>query len=77
MLAPKTASGLFSFFSNSAFCHTNSLDSGGFGPGYKVAGGYSFVTDAGALANSSDPLTTCYGTRDYYAGGHGTHVAGS
>ena len=42
----------------------------GFGPGYKIAGGYSFVLDNGTLANGSDPLTTCYG------GGHGTHVSG-
>lgn len=43
----------------------------GFGPGHKIAGGYSFVLDNGTLANSSDPLATCYG------GGHGTHVSGS
>lgn len=43
---------------------------GGFGPGHKIAGGASFITDDGAVANSTDPLTTCYG------GGHGTHVAG-
>lgn len=42
----------------------------GFGPGKKIAGGYSFVLDNGTLSNSPDPLTTCYG------GGHGTHVAG-
>lgn len=42
----------------------------GFGPGKKIAGGYSFVLDNGTLCNSPDPLTTCYG------GGHGTHVAG-
>jgi subtilisin family serine protease len=43
---------------------------GGFGPGYKIAGGASFLTDDGQIANSADPLTTCYG------GGHGTHVSG-
>lgn len=42
----------------------------GFGPGHKVAGGFSFVDDKGTLGQSSDPLVTCYG------GGHGTHVAG-
>ncbi|PVH74102.1 subtilisin-like protein [Cadophora sp. DSE1049] len=42
----------------------------GFGPGFKVAGGYSFVSDAGMLVNGPDPLATCY--KD----GHGTHVAG-
>lgn len=42
----------------------------GFGPGKKIAGGYSFVLDNGTLSNSPDPLATCYG------GGHGTHVAG-
>lgn len=43
----------------------------GFGPGHKIAGGYSFLTDDGQIANSPDPLTTCYG------GGHGTHVSGT
>jgi subtilisin family serine protease len=43
---------------------------GGFGPGFKIVGGYSYTNDAGQLVNSSDPLATCYG------GGHGTHVAG-
>ncbi|TVY93472.1 Minor extracellular protease [Lachnellula willkommii] len=43
---------------------------GGFGPGHKIAGGASFIMDDGNVANSTDPLTTCYG------GGHGTHVAG-
>ncbi|KUJ11409.1 subtilisin-like protein [Mollisia scopiformis] len=42
----------------------------GFGPGHKVAGGYSFVLDNGTLDSSPDPLATCYG------GGHGTHVSG-
>jgi hypothetical protein len=36
----------------------------GFGPGHKIAGGYSWIPEG------SDPLATCYG------GGHGTHVAG-
>jgi subtilisin family serine protease len=43
---------------------------GGYGSGFKVAGGYSFINDAGKLVNTTDPLATCYG------GGHGTHVAG-
>jgi subtilisin family serine protease len=43
---------------------------GAFGPGHKIAGGYSFLTDAGKVENTPDPLTTCYG------GGHGTHVSG-
>lgn len=43
---------------------------GGFGPGFKVEGGYSFVDDLGAKLLSSDPLSTCL------LGGHGTHVAG-
>jgi len=43
---------------------------GDFGPGHKIAGGYSFLTDAGKIENTPNPLTTCYG------GGHGTHVAG-
>lgn len=44
---------------------------GGFGPGFKIAGGYSFVNDNGTLMNSPDPLSTCI------TGGHGTHVSGS
>lgn len=43
---------------------------GGFGPGFKVEGGYAFVDDAGFAITSEDPLTTCL------LGGHGTHVAG-
>lgn len=43
---------------------------GGFGPGHKIAGGYSYISDNGTSINSPDPLTTCYG------GGHGTHVSG-
>jgi subtilisin family serine protease len=43
---------------------------GGFGPGFKIAGGYSFVNDNGTLTNGPDPLTTCI------SGGHGTHVTG-
>ncbi|KAI1856563.1 hypothetical protein JX265_011522 [Neoarthrinium moseri] len=42
----------------------------GFGPGHKIAGGYSFLGDDGTHANSSDPLVTCL------SAGHGTHVAG-
>lgn len=43
---------------------------GGFGAGYKIAGGYSYVNDADTAVSSPDPLTTCV------EGGHGTHVAG-
>jgi Subtilase family len=42
----------------------------GFGPGHKIAGGYSFVHDNGTLGDGPDPLISCYG------GGHGTHVSG-
>ncbi len=46
----------------------------GFGPGFKVAGGYDFVGDdyngGNAPTPGDDPLTTCL------AGGHGTHVSG-
>lgn len=43
---------------------------GGFGTGFKITGGYSFVYDNGTLEDSSDPLSTCL------TGGHGTHVSG-
>jgi subtilisin family serine protease len=49
---------------------------GGFGPGFKVAGGYSLVDDnwdpSGSIppVPGPDPLTTCF------ASGHGTHVSG-
>ncbi|KAF6844225.1 subtilisin-like protease [Colletotrichum musicola] len=47
---------------------------GGFGPGFKVAGGHDFVGDEFVGWNDpvpdDDPLTTCLD------GGHGTHVAG-
>ncbi|KAI0101973.1 subtilisin-like protein [Hypoxylon sp. NC0597] len=43
---------------------------GGFGPGFKIAGGWSWVSDNGTAIENDDFLTTCYG------GGHGTHVAG-
>ncbi|KAI9048878.1 hypothetical protein LZ554_006732 [Drepanopeziza brunnea f. sp. 'monogermtubi'] len=42
---------------------------GGFGPGFKVSFGKSFVTDD-SDEESNDPLATCV------SGGHGTHVAG-
>lgn len=46
----------------------------GFGPGYKVAGGYSFVEDGWTgdtePVQSANPLATCYEC------GHGTHVSG-
>ncbi|KAI1776982.1 subtilisin-like protein [Hypoxylon cercidicola] len=42
----------------------------GFGPDFKIAGGWSWVADNGTAFESDDFLTTCYG------GGHGTHVAG-
>lgn len=48
---------------------------GGFGDGFKVAGGHDFVGDAFEGWNDpvpdNDPLTTCLD------GGHGTHVAGA
>jgi hypothetical protein len=44
---------------------------GGFGPGYKIAGGYSYRNDNGGAVSIPDPLATCVG------GGHGTHVAGT
>lgn len=43
---------------------------GGFGPGYKIAGGYAYRDDNGNSISSADPLTTCV------EGGHGTHVSG-
>jgi Subtilase family len=48
---------------------------GGFGPGYKIAGGFCYVTDSfdgfEDTIEAPDPLATCYG------GGHGTHVSGT
>jgi subtilisin family serine protease len=49
---------------------------GGFGPGFKIAGGYAFVDDNWIPGGNDpipgpDPLTTCF------AGGHGTHVSGA
>lgn len=43
---------------------------GGFGPGFKIAGGYAYRDDDGNSVSTADPLTTCV------AGGHGTHVSG-
>lgn len=43
---------------------------GGFGPGFKIAGGWSWLSDNGTAVENDDFLTTCYG------GGHGTHVSG-
>ncbi|EHK25873.1 uncharacterized protein TRIVIDRAFT_189569 [Trichoderma virens Gv29-8] len=43
---------------------------GGFGPGKKIAGGYSFISDAGDLVESSDPYSDCAQSD------HATHVAG-
>ncbi|KAI0386511.1 subtilisin-like protein [Hypomontagnella monticulosa] len=43
---------------------------GGVGPGFKIAGGWSWLSDNGTAGESDNFLTTCYG------GGHGTHVAG-
>ncbi|KAL2070990.1 hypothetical protein VTL71DRAFT_14016 [Oculimacula yallundae] len=47
---------------------------GGFGPGFKVAGGFAFVDDSwdgrSEPVTSDSPLATCF------EGGHGTHVAG-
>ncbi|KIJ56964.1 hypothetical protein M422DRAFT_238550 [Sphaerobolus stellatus SS14] len=52
--------------------YTNPTLGGGFGPGFKVAGGFDFVGDAFNGTNTpvpdSDPLDQC--------NGHGTHVAG-
>lgn len=48
---------------------------GGFGPGFKVAGGYDLVgedyTGFNIPVPDNDPIATCL------EGGHGTHVAGS
>ncbi|KAI1380231.1 peptidase S8/S53 domain-containing protein [Hypoxylon crocopeplum] len=43
---------------------------GDFGPGFKIAGGWSWLADNGTAVESDNFLTTCYN------GGHGTHVAG-
>ena len=46
---------------------------GGFGPGFKIEKGYSFVDDmwiGGDTVESPDPFVTCFD------GGHGTHVSG-
>ncbi|KAL7969606.1 peptidase S8/S53 domain-containing protein [Trichoderma sp. SZMC 28014] len=43
---------------------------GGFGSGKKIAGGYSFITDEGALVDSDDPYSDCPQSD------HATHVAG-
>ncbi|OTA94907.1 hypothetical protein M434DRAFT_381946 [Hypoxylon sp. CO27-5] len=43
---------------------------GGVGPDFKIAGGWSWLSDNGTAVESDNFLTTCYG------GGHGTHVAG-
>lgn len=43
---------------------------GGFGPGKKIAGGYSFISDDGDLVESSDPYSDCSQSD------HATHVAG-
>jgi subtilisin family serine protease len=43
---------------------------GGFGPGNKIAGGYSFISDGGDLVESSDPYSDCAQSD------HATHVAG-
>ncbi|KAI0063549.1 pyrolysin [Artomyces pyxidatus] len=52
--------------------YTHPALGGGFGPGYKVVGGYDFVGDAYNGSNSpvpdDDPLDQC--------NGHGTHVGG-
>lgn len=44
---------------------------GGFGAGFKIAGGWSYVDDAGKKVESADPFSGCFG------GGHGTHVTGT
>ncbi|KAI0887884.1 subtilisin-like protein [Annulohypoxylon maeteangense] len=43
---------------------------GGVGPGFKIAGGWSWLADNGTAVESDNFLTACY------SGGHGTHVAG-
>jgi subtilisin family serine protease len=43
---------------------------GSMGPGKKIAGGYSFITDEGQTIESPDPYSGC---AEAY---HGTHVAG-
>ncbi|KAI1456967.1 subtilisin-like protein [Annulohypoxylon moriforme] len=43
---------------------------GGVGPGFKVAGGWSWLADNGTAVEDDNFLAGCYG------GGHGTHVAG-
>ncbi|KAL7622126.1 hypothetical protein AAE478_007628 [Parahypoxylon ruwenzoriense] len=43
---------------------------GGSGPGFKIAGGWSWLAENGTAVENDNFLTTCYG------GGHGTHVAG-
>ncbi|KAI1211407.1 subtilisin-like protein [Annulohypoxylon truncatum] len=43
---------------------------GGVGPGFKIAGGWSWLADNGTAVEDDNFLATCYG------GGHGTHVAG-
>ncbi|KAI1439365.1 subtilisin-like protein [Annulohypoxylon stygium] len=43
---------------------------GGVGPGFKIAGGWSWLADNGTAVEDENFLTTCY------SGGHGTHVAG-
>ncbi|KAJ7772724.1 subtilisin-like protease [Mycena maculata] len=52
--------------------YTHPFLGGGFGPGFKIAGGYDLVGDAYNGTNTpvpdSDPLDQCFG--------HGTHVAG-
>ncbi|KAF5348713.1 hypothetical protein D9758_006755 [Tetrapyrgos nigripes] len=52
--------------------YTHPALGGGFGPGFKIAGGYDFVGDNYTGANTpvpdDDPLDQCFG--------HGTHVTG-
>jgi subtilisin family serine protease len=47
---------------------------GGFGPGYKVAGGYDFVGDDYDPVLGTEPVP---GGEPMDCGGHGTHVAGT
>lgn len=46
----------------------------GFGPGFKVAGGFGFVQDS--WDGRSEPITSPTPLTTYFEGGHGTHVAG-
>ncbi|EJD37069.1 subtilisin-like protein [Auricularia subglabra TFB-10046 SS5] len=68
-----TGKGIKIGFLDTGVDYTHPSLGGGFGPGFKIAGGYDFVGDSYDPGVSdpepdSDPLDTC--------AGHGTHVAG-